>query len=654
MTALLNYRRPPLTHLRPTTARALSRRAPAAAGAFPTDHPHRRLALSPPAHLRHCAQPRRPPTASASQNPRYEAHEAPPLLSTLGSGAQFSLIASSTLLVTPVIVAKASGLGDAYLIWMVFASLLSVGLATILQVRRLGPAGAGAAMPMFTAAFTIPFCITAVADGGPATLTALIIVSAVVQIIVSRWLFILRRIVTPTVGGTVMMILSVTLASVVFGLLDDAAAAQPVAAPLTALATLVIVAGLTLRFSAALRLWAPVIGIVAGCIVAAAMGIFDFAPVLNAPWIGVPQSWPGLEAPPDFGVSFWALLPSFLFLGLIISIQANGEAIALQRVSWRDARAVDFRQVQRSLAGSGVGNFLAGIAGAVPIIIHPGIVSFTQITGVASLRMGYFIGLVFIILAFLPKVSGLLSAIPGPVMAGYLVVVTGTLFVDGARTVIQTEPNRQKVVVAGVCFWLGAAFQFGLFGLPDLGPVWGNLLKSGVTTGGFAAIAMILYVELTGPRSMRFQSRLHIDTLPELTAFLTRFANRRGWDDAMKDRLSAVAEETLLTLAPLDLNSFALPDDDDDQTDPEAEAAEERRLVVVASSDGQIADLEFIGSGNEENIEDRIRQLQQYDTQTPDEEELSLRLLRSYALSVRHQQYHGVDVISVRVGRPAG
>ena len=165
---------------------------------------------------------------------------------------------------------------------------------------------------------------------------------------------------------------------------------------------------------------------------------------------------------------------------------------------------------------------------------------------------------------------------------------------------------------------------------------------------------MILYVELTGPRSMRFQSRLHIDTLPELTEFLTRFANRRGWDDAMKDRLSAVAEETLLTLAPLDLNSFALPDDDDDQTDPEAEAAEERRLVVVASSDGQIADLEFIGSGNEENIEDRIRQLQQYDTQTPDEEELSLRLLRSYALSVRHQQYHGVDVISVRVGRPAG
>ena len=175
------------------------------------------------------------------QNPRYEAHENPPLLASLGYGLQFSLIASATLLVTPVIVANASGRDESYLIWMVFASLLVCGLSTILQVRRLGPAGAGAVLPMFTAAFAIPFCITAVADGGPATLTALVLVSAVIQLVIARWLVILRRIVTPTVGGTIMMILSITLASVVFGLLDDATETEPVAAPLTALATLVIV-----------------------------------------------------------------------------------------------------------------------------------------------------------------------------------------------------------------------------------------------------------------------------------------------------------------------------------------------------------------------------------------------------------------------------
>ena len=237
-----------------------------------------------------------------------------------------------------------------------------------------------------------------------------------------------------------------------------------------------------------------------------------------------------------------------------------------------------------------------------------------------------------IALAFLPKASGLLSSIPGPVMTGYLILITGTLFVDGARTVIQTEENRQKVVAAGICFWIGASFQFGLFNLPNLGGVWDALFKSGVTTGGFAAIVMILYLEFTNPRRMRFQSRLHIDALPELNEFVARFAARRGWDTEMKDRLSAVAEETLLTLAPLDLD-LSLDAEENE------EAGDERQLVVVASSDGPVADLEFIGGGDEENIEDRVRQLQQHDEETPPEQELSLRLLRSYASSVRHQQY---------------
>ena len=580
--------------------------------------------------------------AATSQNPRYEAHENPPILASLGYGLQFSLIASATLLVTPVVVAKASGRDDSYLVWMVFSSLLVCGVSTLIQVRRLGPVGAGAVLPMFTAAFSIPFCITAVVDGGPATLTTLVLVSAVVQIVFSRWLFILRRFVTPIVGGTVMMILSITLASVVFGLLDEASEIEPKAAPLTALATLAIVAALALRGSELLRLWAPLIGIVGGCVVAASLGIYDMSSVMEAPWVGLPSEWPGLAL--DFSIPFWTLIPSFLFLGVIISIQANGADIAMQRVSWRDDRAVDFRQVQGALAGTGATNLMAGLAGAVPNIINPGAASFTQITGVASRRVGYCIGGILIALAFLPKASGLLSSIPGPVMTGYLILITGTLFVDGARTLIQDEDNRQKVVVAGICFWIGAAFQFGLFNLPNLGAVWDALFKSGVTTGGFAAIVMILYLEFTSPRRMRFQSRLHIDALPDLNEFIAKFAARRGWDTEMKDRLSAVAEETLLTLAPLDLN-ISLDAEEED-------AGDERRLVVVASNDGQIADLEFIGAGDEENIEDRVRQLQQYDEETPPEQELSLRLLRSYASSVRHQQYHGTDIITVRVGPP--
>ena len=560
------------------------------------------------------------------------------MLSSLGLGAQFSLIASATLLVTPVVVSEAAGMDEAYLTWMVFASLLVVGVSTLIQVRKIGPVGGGAVLPMFTAAFSIPFCIAAVAEGGPATLATLVLISAVTQLAISRWLFILRRVVTPIVGGTVMMILSITLASVVFDLLDRASIVEPKSATLTAFVTLIVIVALSLRRSGVLRLWGPLIGIIIGCVVAAAVGIYDFDRVVDAKWVGVPSELPTLGF--DFGISFWTLVPSFVFLGVIIAIQANGASIAMQHAAHRGDRAVDFREVQATLAGGGVTNLIASVFGAVPNIINPGIVSFTQTTGVAARSVGYCIGLIFIAMAFVPKVSGLLSTIPGPVMTGYLVMVTGSLFVDGARTVIQNERDGQKVAVAGVCFWIGAAFQFGLFNLPDLGAVVNALMKSGITTGGFGAIAMILYIEFTNPRRMRFESELHIDALPELNEFMQRFAERRGWDDSMKNRLSAVGEETLLTLAPLDLTGSD-------------EVRDERQLVVVASSEGEVAELEFIGGGGDEmNIEDRVRQLQQHDSEAVVENELSLQLLRAYASSVRHQQYRGADIITVRVDPP--
>ncbi len=572
-------------------------------------------------------------------NLRYEVDDKLPWSQSFGYGLQFSVIAMATLLVTPVIVANAADRGGEYVNWMVFASLVVVGLATLFQAQRLGPASAGLVLPMFTAAFSIPFCITALVDGGPATLTTLVMVAAVVQLVVSRWLFILRRFVTPTVGGTVMMILSITLASVVFDILNEGTSVDPERASLVVLVTVVVEAALILRGSLFLRFWGPLAGIVLGCITAGALGIFDTTRITEAAWIGLPNEAPGLAL--DFGVDFWTLVPAFLFLGVIISIQANGASIAAQRSSSREHRAVNFRQVQGAVAGTGLSNLLAGLAGTVPNAVNPAIISFTQITGVTARRMGYSIGIILLLVAFVPKVTALLSSIPGPVMAGYLVMVTGALFIDGARTVLQNETNESKIAVAGMCFWIAAAFQFELFALPDIGSVGNAMLKSGITTGGLAAIIMILYLELTNPRRMRFRSQLHIDALPELNQFISRFARNRGWDEGMQERLSAVAEETLLTLAPLDLSM--------EQGDG---AGEERQLVVLASSDGPVADLEFIGGGNDGNLEDHIRQLQQLDTETPAEQELSLVLLQSYASSVKHQQYHDTDIITISVIPP--
>ena len=109
----------------------------------------------------------------------------------------------------------------------------------------------------------------------------------------------------------------------------------------------------------------------------------------------------------------------------------------------------------------------------------------------------------------------------------------------------------------------------------------------------------------------------------------------------MVSRLEAVAEETLFTLAPLDLTAEALDDGQDE--------ANQRRLVVLASANGLAAELEFIGGANEENLEDRLRQLREHVEEDPVEHETSLRLLRSFASSVQHQQYQDTEIITVRI-----
>ena len=350
---------------------------------------------------------------------------------------------------------------------------------------------------------------------------------------------------------------------------------------------------------------------------------------------------PGLGL--DFGIPFWTLLPAFLFLGVIISIQANGAAIALQRASYREDLAVDFRQVQGAMAGAGATNFLAGIAGAVPNIIHPGIVSYLQITGVAARGVGYTIGCVFLAVAFLPKVSGLLSSIPGPVMTGYLILITGTLFVDGAQTVIQSEQNKQKVVVAGMCFWIGAAFQFNLFNMPDLG------------------------LRTRGPVQERNNDR----------------RNRRDSDDPLSrvhqppphafsvpagHRCAAGAQQVRRQVRrqPGLEHTHEGPAQRrrrGDPPDPRPARSQSGRRRGGEGGTGNWSSSRpaparsptWSSSAAEAraNIEDQVRQLQQHDTETPIEQEMSLRLLRGYASSVNHQQYHDTDIITVRVDPPA-
>ena len=563
---------------------------------------------------------------------RYQADENPPSPLAFGLGLQYAVLTIAGIVLTPAIVIRAAGLGDPLLTWAAFAALVVSGITTIVQARRVGPIGAGYILLMGTSGAFIAVCVAALVEGGAALLATLVIVSSLFQFLLAWRLSWLRRIITPVVGGTVIMLIAVAVMPIIFGMLAQTPTDAPAAAaPVSAFATLALIMGVVMRGRGYLRLWAPVVGVAGGCVVAGFFGLYDWTRVIEAPWVGVPTA--GFEGwDLRFGPAFWALLPAFVFVTVVGAIETVGDGVAIQRVSWRDDRAVDYRSVQGAVNADGLGNLLSGLLGTIPNTTYSTSVAVAELTGVGARVVGVYIGALFLAFAFLPKITALLLAIPGPVAGAYIMVLLSMLFVLGMKIVIRDGVDYKKGAIVGVSFWIGVGFQHQLIFADRLGEWWGALLGNGMTAGGLAAILLSLALDLTGGRRVRMEAELNVEALPTIRTFLQDASGRAGWDEEATERLSAAAEETVLSLLDGDADSG-------------------RRLLVIARADGEAAELEFVAAGGGENLEDRMALGDSIDV--PPEQNVSLRLLRHFASEVRHQQYHDADIVTVRVERAA-
>ena len=568
----------------------------------------------------------------ANDNIRYEPDDRSPHPVSAGLGFQITAITLAPVAITVAIIARAANQSETYITWAVFAAVVVSGTVTILQAVRVGRIGAGHILVMGTSGAFIGICITALVEGGPATLASLVVVSSLFQFLLSARLSLLRRIVTPVVAGTVLMLIAATVMPIVFGMLGDIPEGiSTPAAPLTASVTLVVVVVVSLRAPRSLQLWAPLIGVVVGCGVAAAFGMFDYQGVLDAPWVGIPDvgGWPGFQLPTE---AFWALLPAFVVVTIVGAIETIGDSVAIQQVSRRRPRAGDFRLVQGALNADGVGNLLSGIAGTVPNTTYSSSISIVTITGIAARRVGIYTGLFFILLVFSPKIVALLLAIPNVVAAAYTMVLIALIFVEGFRIVMRDGMDPRKAMVVGVSFWMGVGFENKVI-FPDLltGPL-GALFGNGMTTGALCAILLTMFLELTSSRRRRLAVGLESSSFPRIDEFLREFGTRIGWNEASTDRLRSAGEETLASLLQVSRR----------------EDADGRKLTVSARLVDDVVEMEFLASSEEENLEDRLAYLDEQ-SETPDEREISFRLLRHYASSVNHRQYHNLDVVTVQV-----
>ena len=574
--------------------------------------------------------------AQARHGIQYEPDENCPPLLGISSACQIFIPNTIGLVMLAALVVRASGESEDYLSWVTFTALVVTGASMILQTLRLRYLGSGR---LIVANFNVPFlavCALALHVGGPSLLASLVVASTLLQSVLTLRLASLRRIFTQTVSGIVVMLVAISAMPFIISNAvippENESTVLFLAPGMAALAAGVL---MSLQDKPIWRMWILPATVAVGLIVAVPLGLFDTAIISDTPWVSLPDfSFAGLNL--TFDANFWALLPAFVLVNLTAFMKVVGDLSIIYRASYRRHAAIDFRSVQGGLNVYGLGTFLSGILGTLPVAAPWSATAvYIGFTGVAATSVGIYLGLFTIIVAFFSKLLAVLVSIPSPVVSAVYVIIFGMLFIEGAKTVFAGQIDHKKAAITGVSMVLGlsaGAFS-GLFEGITI-----SLVGNPIVVGGIAAIAMTVFTELSGFRAKKLRTDLSHSSLPAIDDFLCQFADSLAWTEASKNRLRLVGEEIMVSLL-------------DEETDGPVD--QKRSLVATIRPDSGSVEIEIVVASDDAiqgNIENRMAYLDQ-DLALDDGEELSVRILRHYASSVHHRKYYGIDIVSCRVDK---
>ena len=565
---------------------------------------------------------------------RYEPDEKAPHPLAAAMAAQTVVLILAGIMITPLVIARGAGLNEQDTSWLVFAALVAAGLSTWLQLIRKGPIGSGYTLFVGSNVAFVAVAVTALQQGGPAALGILGALGALSTFAFTRWLPLLRRVLTPAVGGTVLMLMALSVGPVIWKMLLKPASGAELTGgdALVFLVTLVSITLILIFTKGMLRLWAALIGVIAGTAVAALIGHLDVTRVMAAPWIGLPgSSWPGISV--NWNIEFWSLLPAFVLISLVGCMETYADGISVQRIAHRKQRPIDFRAVQGAINADGIGSMIAGILGTVPNTVFSTSVAVGEITGVHARRVGAWGGLFLLLLAFSPKVAAAVATIPSQVAGAYILILVVLIFGHGVRLVTEDGMGFEMGLAVCLSFWIGFGAQSGGLMNPLL-PAWlQTVFSNGTTIGGITAIIMMLIITRRKGRGDRISVPLEPRSLLSLRDTVKSFASRIGWDSVAENRLMLAVEEALLFLC-----------EEREGKDPGKSG---KLIVKLADVMGEV-EIEMVTGPNERNAEELLGDLPD-GVPTNEEENLSLRLLKRTVKDLKHLQYRQGDYLLMRV-----
>ncbi|PYH96575.1 Xanthine/uracil permease [Aspergillus ellipticus CBS 707.79] len=206
------------------------------------------------------------------------------------------------------------------------------------------------------------------------------------------------------------------------------------------------------RFGAPImRSCAVVVGLLVGCIVAAACGYFDrsgidAAPVVSFIWV---KTFPLTVYPP--------LILPLLAVYIVVMMESIGDITATCDVSQVEVEGPLFdSRIQGGVLGNGLTSVLAGLCTMTPMSVFAQNNGVIALTKCANRKAGFCCCFFLVIMGIFTKFAAALVAIPSSVLGGMTTFLFSSVAISGIR-IISTVPFTRRNR-----FILTAAFAVGM------------------------------------------------------------------------------------------------------------------------------------------------------------------------------------------------
>ncbi|MGH8634815.1 MAG: uracil-xanthine permease family protein [Burkholderiales bacterium] len=386
----------------------------------------------------------------------YGLDDSPPAHVTVFNGVQYvGLIAIN--LVYALLVFRLAGTPVQLVGSLLAIGMLVLGVGTFLQVLRLGPVGSGYMCPAtFTATYLGP-SLLAVQVGGLPLLFGMTVFAGLLEVGLAPLLNRLRSIFPPEVSGLVIFVIGLS-----GGIAGLRAMLGEKASPVSVEEWWV--AGLTLTTMVALNVWGKglarmlcaLIGLLIGYVAAGftgMLGVTNVRTVEEAAWIGLPAfghlSW-------SFDVS---LIVPFAIASIAAAMKAVGTITVCQRMNDADWVRPDMRSITRGVLADGASTALAGMAGALGTNTSTPAVGLAAATGMASRKVAYAVGAIFLLLGLFPKLTALLAVMPRPVVVASLLFAVTFVMINGLQVMNSRMMDARRTLVVGLAIVAGIAIE---------------------------------------------------------------------------------------------------------------------------------------------------------------------------------------------------